>query len=94
MIRDARPSPPVPEAAGPPLAFHLFHRLSAVRLKVGPGNEARVSRQDSPQVEQADEGVKDDVGRVVAPRLELVQHVVGAEGEHRERPVRLVALLL
>lgn len=29
--------------------------------------------QDLPQVEKTDEGVKEDVGSVVAPRLQLVQ---------------------
>lgn len=49
---------------------------------------------DLPQVEEADRGVEDDVCGVVAQRLQLVEEIVEPEGQHRERPVGFVALLL
>lgn len=48
----------------------------------------------SPEEEHADERVEKHVAHVVSHGAQLVQPVVEPEGEHAERPVGLVALLL
>ena len=58
------------------------------------GYDPAVVYLDSPQVEEADRGVEQDVGGMVAERFQLVDEVVEPEGQHRERPVGFVTLLL
>ena len=58
-------------------------------------NTRRLTKQHlSPEVEQADERVQQDVDEVVAERPQLVQQVVPAERQHAQRTVRLVRVLL
>ena len=47
-----------------------------------------------PEVEEAHKTVKSDVDEMVAHGPQLVEVVVPAEGEHAERTVRLVRLIL
>jgi hypothetical protein len=35
-----------------------------------------------PQVEEADGGVKEDIGGVISPRLQLVEKIVETKGQH------------